>query len=267
MKNIEFAKCNSCKNEYVASNSKYLNSCSQECYKASKKVDIKLSSLKTPKKKCKICKSAFEPKNNFIPVCDSIDCKTQYAMSVVEKQKIATDKKKKSDDRKYKIDKNIELMSPDKYRAKILQPAINEIARLIDFGQACIATGSFEGKMAGGHFIAVAANRTICLNLHNIFIQSFHSNSWKGGDNLRYREGIRNTFGQEYLDFMEGLQRHPKIGLSKNDMIEVYENACKIRLKLRKNEKLRSPKERIELRNQINLELGIYQEEYCIFNY
>jgi len=45
-KNIEFAKCNCCKNEYVASNSKYPNSCSQECYKASKKVDIKLKSLK-----------------------------------------------------------------------------------------------------------------------------------------------------------------------------------------------------------------------------
>ena len=264
---FKICKAKGCGEEFNSVFSKHREYCSTECYKADKKVDLKLKSLKTPKKKCKICKSAFEPKNNFIPVCENIDCKTQYAMSVVEKQKIATDKKKKSDDRKYKTDKNIELMSSDKYRAKILQPAINEIARLIDFGQACIATGSFEGKMAGGHFIAVAANRTICLNLHNIFIQSFHSNSWKGGDNLRYREGIRNTFGQEYLDFMEGLQRHPKIGLSKNDMIEIYENACKIRLKLRKNEKLRSPKERIELRNQINLELGIYQEEYCIFNY
>ena len=66
---------------------------------------------------------------------------------------------------------------------------------------------------------------------------------------------------------MENLQSHPKLGLTKGQMIEINENACKIRNKLRKNEKIRSPKERIELRNQINIELGIYQEEYCIFNH
>ena len=156
-------------------------------------------------------------------------------------------------------------MSPDKYRAKILQPVINEIARLIDFNQACIATEKTQGKFAGGHFIAVGANRTICLNLHNIFAQSFHSNSWKGGDNLRYREGIRRVFGQEYLDFIEGLQSHPKIGLSKNDMTEIYKSACKIRNELKKNPQERTPQERIKLRNKINTELGIYLPQYSEF--
>jgi hypothetical protein len=34
-------------------------------------------------------------------------------------------------------------MSPDKYRAQHLQPIINEIAGIIDFGQSCIANGDF----------------------------------------------------------------------------------------------------------------------------
>lgn len=260
----------SCGKEFTPTHSSLEAFCSFPCAKEGRKPNLKLKMIyvKPKLKTCKICKEKFEPKNvSTEVVCQKYNCKVDYALQVVEKNKLAKEKKAKSDNRKYKTEKTIELMSPDKYRAKILQPVINEIARIIDFQQSCIATGNPEGKMAGGHFIGVSANRTICLNLHNIFIQSFHSNSWKGGDNLKYREGIINIFGREYLDFMEHLQAHPKIGLSKKDMIEIYENACKIRIKLRKDQKLRSPKERIELRNQVNLELGIYQEEYCVFNY
>lgn len=45
-KNIEFANCKTCHNEYVASNSQYPDTCSRECFQASKKVDLKLKSLK-----------------------------------------------------------------------------------------------------------------------------------------------------------------------------------------------------------------------------
>jgi len=263
---FKICKAKGCGEEFNSVFSKHRDFCSTDCYKASKKVDIRLKSLKTPKKKCKICKLAFEPKNNFIPVCDSIDCKTQYAMSVVEKSKSAKEREVKKKNAEEKKKMTIDIMSDDKYRSSVLQPVINEIARLVDFGQPCIATENY-GKENGGHYISVGANRTICLNLHNIHIQSFESNHWKSGDTLKYQGGIRKVYGEDYLAFMDGLQKHPPIQLRKNEMIEIHENACKIRLKLRKNEKLRSPKERIELRNQINLELGIYQEEYCIFNH
>jgi|LakMenE18May11ns_1017448.scaffolds.fasta_scaffold9943974_3 hypothetical protein len=262
---IEFANCKSCKEEYITSNSKYGGFCSRECFQSANKSNLKLKSLKPIKKKCKICKSAFIPKNvSTEVVCENYDCKVSYALQIVEKQrktkkiqdkKIATEQKKKM---------TVDLMSDDKYRSTVLQPVINEIARLIDFGQPCIATENY-GKENGGHYISVGANRTICLNLHNIHIQSFESNHWKSGDTLKYQGGIIRVYGEEYLGFMDGLGKHPPIQLRKKEMIVIYENACKIRLKLRKNEKLRSPKERIELRNQINLELGIYQEEYCVF--
>jgi len=44
-----------------------------------------------------------------------------------------------------------------------------------------------------------------------------------------------------------------------------YSLACGISNRLKKAEKEYSLEERIELRNRINLELGIYSEEYCIF--
>jgi len=149
-------------------------------------------------KKCRICKLPFIPKNNFIPVCDEIDCKTQYAMSVVEKQRKSkrTEEKRTTSEQKKKM--TVELMSDDKYRSSVLQPVINEIARLVDFGQPCIATENY-GKENGGHYISVGANRTICLNLHNIHIQSFESNHWKSGDTLKYQVGIIRVYGEEYF--------------------------------------------------------------------
>lgn len=259
----------SCGKEFIPTHSSLEAFCSFPCAKEGRKPDLKLKAVysKPKLKTCKICKEKFEPKNvSTEVVCSEYNCRVEFALQVVAKNKANKEKEQKRKNTEEKKRMNIDIMSTDKYRSKILQPVINEIARLVDFGQACIATEKYEGKMAGGHFVAVGANRTICLNLHNIFIQSFHSNSWKGGDNLKYREGIKRVFGIEYLNFMENLQSHPKLGLTKGQMIEIHENACKIRSKLRKNEKIRSPKERIELRNQINIELGIYQEEYCIFN-
>lgn len=266
MKNIEFENCKCCHIEYVASNSKYPNACSQECFKSMKSVDLKLKSPKSPKKKCKICKLAFIPKNvSTEVVCSEYDCKVAYAMQIVDKNRLDKQKEIKQKNVAEKKRMTLDLMSDDKYRSSILQPVINEIARLIDFGQPCIATENY-GKENGGHYISVGANRTICLNLHNIHIQSFESNHWKSGDTLKYQGGIRKVYGEEYLAFMDGLQKHPPIQLRKKEMIELYENACKIRIKLRKNEKIRSSKQRIELRNQVNLELGIYLEEYCVFD-
>jgi hypothetical protein len=216
-------------------------------------------------KKCKVCGNKFTPiRSTLEPTCNEYDCKVTYALKVAENQKKTKEKaiKKESFEQKKKM--TIDIMSDDKYRSVMLQPVINEIARIIDFGQPCIATEQ-HGKMSGGHYISVGSNRTICLLLHNIHAQSFHSNNWKSGDTLKYQAGIRRIYGENYLEFMDGLQKHPPIKLRKEHMIELYKKACEIRIRLKKDQKLRTPKERIELRNQINLELGIYLEEYCVY--
>lgn len=179
----------------------------------------------------------------------------------------ATDKslKQKQIDSRNKTKKmKIELMSSDNYRAKILQPVINEIARLIDFGQPCIATGNY-GKENGGHYISVGANRTICLNLHNIHIQSFESNHFKSGDTINYQNGIIDVYGHDYMCFMNGLKSHPVIKMTKQDLIEIFELARPIRNMLSKQPVMLNSDERIKLRNEINLKLNIYQEKYSVF--
>lgn len=177
--------------------------------------------------------------------------------SIVEKEI----KKKESE---VKANQKIAILTPDKYRAKYLQPIINEIARLIDYGQSCIASDCF-GKMNGGHYISVGSNRTTALNLHNIHIQSFESNHHKSGDQIRYRLGVIDRYGNNYFKFIESLQQHKPLHLSTSEMVEIASLASKIRSDLKRNLEQKTAYERIELRNKINLELGIYDQNFCEF--
>ncbi len=143
-----------------------------------------------------------------------------------------------------------------------LQNKCNLIARLIDYGQPCIATGKFTGKMAGGHCIAVGANDTIRFNLHNIHQQSFHSNSWKGGDNIRYQSGIVNRYGIEYMEFILHLQSCPSINLSIIEIKEKMKIADIIIKELKSVENKLDGFYSIKLRKHYNKMLNIYPLEY-----
>lgn len=179
------------------------------------------------------------------------------------KQKVIKENNKAEKDKKAKS--KIDLMTADKYRSEYLQPIINEIARIIDFGQPCIATGNY-GKMNGGHYVSVGANRTTALNLHNIHIQSFESNHHKSGDTIKYRLGLIERYGNKYFEFVEYLQQHKPLKLTKVEMIDIALRASFIRGELRRNEGQKTVFERIDLRNKINIELGIYNREFCEFN-
>lgn len=158
-----------------------------------------------------------------------------------------------------------QLLSVDAYRAKVLQPVINEIVRLIDYGQPCIASGVTTGKFSGGHFTSVGANRLIALNVHNIHIQAFHSNGPQGGQPIEYLQGLREVYGHEYAEFvmsLRGYKRQHKF--KKFDFEEAYPMAVKIRNRLRRNQMKRSPEQRVKMRNIVNRVLGLYPESVFV---
>lgn len=185
--------------------------------------------------------------------------KQKYCQEHAIKTAIELSKKKAKLDRSIeKKVKTIEIMSADEYRSKYVQPIINEIARLIDYGQPCIATDRTIGKMNGGHYHSVGSNRTLSLNLHNIHIQSFESNHFKSGDNLLYKQGIINTYGINYMEQIEALKQIKPIKLNKEDLIRIKKIASEIRNELKKCPIMFTPHERIWLRNEINKKIGIY---------
>lgn len=164
---------------------------------------------------------------------------------------------------------NVDSMSKDKYRASIIQPLINKLARLIDNNQPCIASGVDKGKMAGGHYHAVGHNRTLSLNLHNIHIQAYHSNGPQGGDHIKYRHGLIKTYGSEYTDFVDmTLCQCPALHWTKQDLIDLRP---KLASWVRELEKLLettpsfTKAQRIKMRNKYNKLIGIYPEQYSSF--
>lgn len=151
------------------------------------------------------------------------------------------------------------LLSVDAYRSKVLQPVINEIVRLIDHEQPCIASGVTYGKFSGGHFTSVGANRLIALNVHNIHIQAYHSNGPQGGQPIEYLQGLRDIYSHDYAEFvmsLRGYKRQHKF--RKFDFEEVYPIAVKIRNRLRRNKLRRSPEQRLKMRNIVNRMIGLY---------
>ena len=179
--------------------------------------------------------------------------------SVIPRAKKDVKVKKQKQKQKAKID----LMSVDQYRKEKLQPVINEIIRIIDYGQPCIAQPQQAGDSAG-HFISVGSNRTLSLHAHNIFLQSNDSNGYKGGESLEYYKGLIRVYGESYAQYCDSLKQIQPIKLTKDELIEARKKAMDFKKHLKKNYCLQ-PESRIKFRNILNTELNIYPKEWQEF--
>lgn len=188
---------------------------------------------------------------------------TPEGLATIERQTIKSKAKVKTAKVVQTKQQKDNLLSVDGYRKKYIQPKINELARLIDYGQPCIATGTYNGKMNGGHFIATGANRTLTYNLHNIHVQSEQSNTHQSGDLINYSDGIERIYGREYLQWIKELRQCEPLHLSKAFLVDLRPRLkeCKELITLER----RKPLERIELRNLINEYLGIYKIKESFF--
>jgi Bacteriophage Lambda NinG protein len=201
--------------------------------------------------KCKQCKKLFEPKYSTTQQVCSIECSKLFSRSVKGKKLQEKLNKERTSEQKEKIKTTADWK-------RELQPLINKIARLIDFGQPCIATGSYNGKKNGGHRMAIGANETLRFHLDNIHIQSEHSNSWKAGDNYRYSQGIKNVYGAWYLHYLDTLNQIQPIKLTSEQIKDAISICRGIIKELEAEPKVRTPQERIELRKELNKRIGIY---------
>jgi len=145
-----------------------------------------------------------------------------------------------------------------------LQTKVQEITRLIDFEQPCLAKNYLAKQMHGGHVFSRGSSKTMALNIHNIHRQSAQSNHFQNEDGL-FREGLMNEYGEDYFEFLSSLRQIPKLKYFNYEYQEFYKVACSIANKLKKDKKKLSKIQRIEKRNEVNLKLGIYDKEYCIY--
>jgi len=149
-----------------------------------------------------------------------------------------------------------------KWRPK-LQTKVQEIARIIDKGLACLARGT-NGQIHGGHVFSKGGHSTSSLNLHNIHRQSAYSNTYLNDDGL-FRDKLSQEYGKEYLEFIRSFEKHSPLKITNLEYKEKYYLACEIANELRKKGNEYDLNSRIVLRNKVNIALGIYEKEYCEF--
>lgn len=211
-------------------------------------IQKKPEGYKPRKRKCKECKESFQPYNSIQPVC-SPKCALVKVRREAEKQKFQEMKDRVTN-----------------WKGK-LQDEVNKLVRLIDVGLPCLAKeGYYPNQYHAGHVFSRGSNTSMKYNLHNIHRQSAQSNHFQNDDGL-LREGMVREHGQEYMDFVSELRQIPVLKYKDWEYKEFYDKAHAVWLRMKKIdiEGTYPLDMRMELRNNINIELGIYDERYCIY--
>lgn len=129
-------------------------------------------------KKCKICKSTFQPFRSLQMVC-SAKCGIEYTKQL--KQKDWTKRKKKLKD---------DLLTVQDL-TKIAQTHFNNYIRERDKGQGCISCGAkLVGKFDAGHFYSAGGHTALRFDERNVHGQCVACNQHKHGNLHEYRKGI-----------------------------------------------------------------------------
>jgi hypothetical protein len=220
-----------------------------------RKIDISNRTNRKPMKKCKNCKKPFQPINSLNRAC-SLPC----AIKLSEKKegKIALRQAQRQEVKEMAI----KLKTLGDYK-KELQTEINKLVRLIDQDCSCLACGAINTKVDASHFRGVQAWPALRYNLFNIYSGCAQCNTYRGGNLIKFREGILREFGDETMNFIDDLPAiYPSLKLMQHEVIEKIQLTRELEKEitnLNKKDKLpRSINYRIELRKKYNSFLAIY---------
>ena len=151
-------------------------------------------------KKCRTCKSKFEPFNSLHVVCGPV-CALKYA----QKEKIKAAESRARDQRKW-VKEQKERLKSNAQRLNDLQVLVNRYVRQRDSGKPCISCGKPDDgshQRHASHFRSVGACSSLRFNTLNIHASCAQCNLHRSGNILEYRIGLANRFGPELIDRLE----------------------------------------------------------------
>ena len=185
---------------------------------------------------------------------------TPEGKEVLNKAKIRASKKVQQEKRReWRIKKDQYV----DYGAR-LQTEINSIAKLIDKGVPCLARGNHPNVIQAGHVYSRGSTPSAKYNLHNIHNQGARSNGSQVED-LKMWEGLNRVYGFDYQQFVATFKQIQALKLSHVELKELTSKARKIKQEIQRQGKTFDALERIEMRNKINVQLGIYTEQFAIY--
>jgi ribosomal protein L44E len=143
-----------------------------------------------------------------------------------------------------------------------LQGNVNKITAIIDGDMNCLsckAPITSTNKANAGHRWSVGANPHTRYNLHVIHRQGVCCNKWKSGNPDGYDKGLIEVYGQEYKDFVHSLHDNQfDLKLARHEVIEKNKLALAFIAHLKKLDPEYIASNRLKLRNEGNVFLGIY---------
>ena len=177
---------------------------------------------------------------------------------------IKATKKVKTEQKKVINTKKRELKEKNTNWKSKLQDRVNEIVRLIDIGQPCLAREYHANQVHAGHIYSRGSTPNLKFNLHNIHRQSAQSNHFQNEDGL-LREGLVKEYGKDYFDFIGNMRNCEPLKYSNEEYHDFYKKAHEIAKELKKQGRVFTKEERITKRNEINTALNIYALDICSF--
>jgi hypothetical protein len=142
-------------------------------------------------RKCKYCKTLFQPITTLQKNCFDPNCVTEWINDVKQKNW----QKKKA---KLKLD----LMTVQDY-IKLAQQVFNKYIRLRDAGNLCISCQKKPLKENAGHFYNANNHWNVRFDERNVHLQCEHCNTYLSGNLIEYRKQLINKIGIEQLTLLE----------------------------------------------------------------
>ena len=150
-------------------------------------------------KKCRVCKTKFEPFNSLQQVC-STACALQKAQKDFQKDA----ERKAKEQRKWIREQKAKVKSRGEH-LKEAQHAFNAYIRERDRHRPCISCGTYTaGQYHAGHYRTTKAAPELRFEELNCHKQCAQCNNFDSGNIVEYRISLIQRIGQEAVDWLEG---------------------------------------------------------------
>ena len=171
---------------------------------------------KLRRRRCKICREWFIPKQSFQNWCSpehGFELSEQRRSKDREKAlaKLKKENQKKEREAKDKLKSRKLAVKPLSYFTKQAQTAFNAFIRERDKDDPCISCGRFhEGQYHAGHYRTTGANPELRFDEDNCHKQCVPCNHHLSGNIENYTPRLIEKIGQERFDRLMGSHELPK---------------------------------------------------------
>ncbi|XOY28639.1 recombination protein NinG [Proteus cibi] len=171
---------------------------------------------KLRRRRCKICREWFIPKQSFQNWCSpehGFELSEQRRNKDREKAlaKLKKENQEKEREAKDKLKSRKLAVKPFSYFTKQAQTAFNAFIRERDKDEPCISCGRFhEGQYHAGHYRTTGANPELRFDEDNVHKQCAPCNNHLSGNIENYTPRLIEKIGQERFDRLMGSHELPK---------------------------------------------------------